>query len=393
MISIACNRKAAPLLAAFFSGVLLLAGPACGQSLRAFDQELSQMISVLAPGVVMVEARPAESRIPRFPGQNLNSEQPVNAIIGSGLVIDSVGHILTTLSLVEGCDNFQVESGGKSYSARLIGVDHRHNLAVLKSDGVFRHHVEISPFPPLEGRLALAYGKTIGRFGYPMLGIIAGRQNDGTFLMSGSLLPGLLGGGVFDLSGQLIGVIISGNVSTDDNGPGSLGGVVMVPTAIALSAADKIICCGNRPAGYLGLEASAIELVSARGAVLREAVVVVHVDAGSPAAAAGFIVGDIITRLNRQDINDDRDLQQMISTAGADSTVTIEYLHGRQNLVTVVTLGKQPGPSEGYPFTPVASGQRSDGTMDNRRIDSVRAEIMRLQKELEQMLRRIDATR
>jgi len=372
---------------------MILAGPAESQSLRALDQELSQMISTLAPGVVMVEARPAETRIPRFPGQSLTSEQPVNAVVGSGLVIDSLGHILTTLSLVDGCDDFEVESGGKSYSARLVGVDHRHNLAVLKSDGVFRHHLESSPFPPLEGRLALAYGKTIGRFGYPMLGIIAGQQNDGTFLMSGSLLPGLLGGGVFDLSGQLIGVIISGNVSTDDNGPGILGGVVMVPTAIALSSADKIICCGNRPAGYLGLETSAIELVSAQGVVMREAVVVMHVDPGSPAATAGFVVGDIVTRLNRRDITDDRDLQQMISTAGADSTVTIEYLHGRQNLAAVVTLGKQPGPSNSYPPTQAAFGQRSDRSGYDRQIDSVRAEIARLQKILDQMLRRIEATR
>jgi S1-C subfamily serine protease len=381
------------MLAAFFSGVVLLAGFAEGQSLRALDQELSQVISILAPGVVTVEARPPETRIPRFPGQNLTSEQPVNAIVGSGLIIDSLGHILTTLSLVEGCDDFEVESGTKNYPARLVGVDHRHNLAVLKCDGVIRHHLTISPFPPLEGRLVLAYGKTIGKFGYPMLGIVAGRQNDGTFLMSGSLLPGLLGGGVFDLSGQLIGVIISGNVGPDDDGPGLPGGVVMVPSSIALSAADKIICCGNRPAGYLGIETSAIELVSAQGVVLREAVVVMHVDPDSPAAAAGLTVGDIVTRVNRQDITDDRDLQQMISTAGADSTVTIEYLHGRQNLAAAVALAKQPGPSDPYPFTQTAFGQRSGDPHSDRRIDSIRAEITRLQKELEQMLRRLDATR
>lgn len=393
MISFVVKRKAALSLAAFFSGVIILAGLAGGQSLHGLDQELSQMITILAPGVVTVEARPAETRIPRFPGQNLSAEQPVNAMVGSGLVIDSVGHILTTLSLVEGCDDFEIESNGKSFPARLIGVDHRHNLAVLKSDGIFRHYLKPSPIPPLEGRLALAYGKTVGRFGYPMLGIIAGRQNDGTFLMSGSLLPGLLGGGVFDLSGFLIGVIVSGDISSDDNGVGISGGVVLVPTAIAFSAADKIICCGNRPAGYLGIETSAIELVSARGNVVREAVVVTYVYPGSPAANVGFEVGDIITRLNRQDITDDRDFQKTISTAGADSTVAIEYLHGRQNKTIVISLGRQPDASEPHLMTQAASGQRYAGSEMERRVDSVRMEILRLQKELDEMLHRIESTR
>lgn len=392
MISIAVRRKAAVSLAAFFSGVVLLAAPAAGQSLQALDQEMAKMVSVLASGVVTIEARPPESRIPRYPGQNLSTEQPVNAIVGSGLLIDSVGHILTTLNLVEGGEEFEVDCDGRRFPARLIGVDHRHNLAVLKSDGVFRQYVKPSPIPPLEGRLALAYGKTIGRFGYPMLGIIAGRQNDGTYLMSGALPPGLLGGGVFDLSGFLLGIIIAGDIGRGDDGGYFPGGVVLAPTNIALSAADKIICCGNRPAGYLGLETSAIELVSAQGKVIREAVVVTYVYPESPAAAAGFEVGDIVTRLNRHDITDDRELQKTISTAGADSTVVLEVLHGRQSMTLAVTLGKQPGPRDFPPAAQYAGGGRRDLGMEGR-IDSVRTEILRLQKELDQMLRRLDATR
>ncbi|NMC44891.1 MAG: PDZ domain-containing protein [candidate division Zixibacteria bacterium] len=393
MISIAVRRKAAVSLAAFFSGVIFLAAPADGQSLQALDQEMAKMVSVLASGVVTIEARPPESRIPRYPSQNLSTEQPVNAIVGSGLIIDSVGHILTTLNLVEGCEEFEVDCDGRRFAARLIGVDHRHNLAVLKIDGVFRQYVKPSPIPPLEGRLVLAYGKTIGRFGYPMLGIIAGRQNDGTYLMSGALPPGLLGGGVFDLSGFLLGIIIAGDISRGDDGGYFPGGVVLAPTNIALSAADKIICCGNRPAGYLGLETSAIELVSAQGKVIREAVVVTYVYPESPAAAAGFVVGDIVTRLNRHDVTDDRELQKTISTAGADSTVVLEVLHGRQTMTLAVTLGKQPGPRD---FPPAAAqyagGGRRDSDME-RRIDSVRTEILRLQKELDQMLHLIESTR
>lgn len=381
--------KAAVFLAAFFSAAASLTPTACGQSLASFDQELSQVIARIAPGVAAVVAHLPENRIPLFPGHGMPTGRPVDAVVGSGLVIDTLGHILTTLTLVDGGNDFEVYLSGRELPAKLVGTDRRHNLAVLKIEGSYRPFLEISAFPPLEGRLALAYGRAIGRFGYPALGIIAGRQNDGSYLMSGTLLPGLLGGGVFDLTGRLIGIISSGSIDSDAGGRGSFGGIIMIPAAIAMSSATRIICCGDREAGYLGIEASAIELVSPEGKVLREAVVITQVDPGSPAAAAGMVVGDIITRFNRQDIADDRELQKMVSSAGADSTVTIDYLHGRQNKAAVITLVSQSPQKEQITVT-----QQGRPTLDiGRRIDSVRLEILRLQKELDLLLDRVESAR
>jgi len=389
------TEKAALTLAAFFSVAALAAG-AAGQSLTGLDQELSQVISRISPAVVVVEARTSQTKAPLFSRADLNQDATVSAVVGSGLLIDSIGHVLTIFSLVEGNEDIKVEVDGKTVDARLMGVDRRHDLAVLKIEGVHWPYLERSAFPPFIGRLALAYGRAIDRTGYPTLGIIAGRRSDGAYLMSGSALPGLLGGGVFDLNGNLIGIITSGSIDDEAGLDSHWGGMLLLPAATAFSSADRIICCGGRAAGYLGIETAAIELVSAAGKVVREAVVITAVDPGSPADKARLAVGDIITRFARQDITDDRELQRLVATSGTDSLITIEFIHGQADRTADIRLAPNPhrtGPPRGRRLA--ADGNRTNGLPDEiqRRIDSMRIEIRRLQTDLEQLLRRIEFAR
>jgi S1-C subfamily serine protease len=210
------DKKAAVIMAVFFSILLFIVGNVQAQELATLDREISQVIDRIAGAVATVEARPQPSRAPIFPDQSRIFSRPVKAVVGSGLLIDSVGHILTSLRLVDGYDDFSVEIDGQTMAASLVGFDRRHHLAVLKVDSIFHSYLDVSPFPPVTGRLALAYGHAIDHTGYPALGIIAGRQTDGSYLVSGTVLPGLLGGGIFDLRGKLIGVISSGNVVVND---------------------------------------------------------------------------------------------------------------------------------------------------------------------------------
>jgi len=383
-------------MAVFFSLTFLPTINLSAQSLNLLDRDISQIVNRVSKGVVTVEAHPPEGKIPLFQGQDLYRLEPVNAVVGSGLLIDSVGHILTILSLVDGYENFRVVMEGKSIAADLVGVDRRYNLAVLKIDSIFYDYLEMSSVPPLIGRLAIGYGQAIGRTGYPILGVIAGRRSDGSYLMSGSALPGLPGGGVFDLSGRLIGVISSGSAVSDDSGDNHWGGIVILPASIAYEAADRIICCGDYEAGYLGVKTTAIELVSADGKVMGEAVVISRVEPGSPAAGAGLRMGDIITGFASRPVIGDHELHRLVSSAGSDNIVKIKYIRGRKNAVAAIRLSSVPN-----------QGNRS-GKIDNeryskhqsitarrlqRRIDSMRSELSRLQEELERLLRRVETTR
>jgi len=392
--SIAKEIKTAALLAVFFSMTILTG--AVAQELQGLDREISRIVDQVSATVVTVEAHQRESKTPLYSGSARALDEPIYAVVGSGLLIDSIGHILTVLGAVDGYEDFRAEIDGRIVEADLVGMDRSHNVAVLKVPGVFPQWAEVSTIPPFSGRLALAYGRVIGRTGYPALGIIAGRQSDGTYLMSGSVLPGLLGGGVFDLSGKLLGLISSGSITATGPRDRYWGGIIILPVSTAIAAADRIICCGNREAGYLGIKTTDIELVMSDENVLHEAVVISDVEKRSPAAAAGLRVGDIITRVAFRMITNDRELQRLISSAGADSTIPIEFIRGQIRLNVNVPLAATPQRRNAVN----GSAEATTGNRDyvtamelRKRIDSLQVETSRLQRELDQLMDRLDSAR
>jgi len=392
--SIGKEIKTAAMLAVFFSVTVLTC--AVAQELQGLDREISRIVDRVSATVVTVEAHQRETRTPLYSGPARVLDEPIYAVVGSGLLIDSIGHILTVLGAVDGYEDFRAEIDGRIVQADLVGMDRSHNVAVLKVPGVFAQWVDISTVPPFSGRLALAYGRVIGRTGYPALGIIAGRQSDGTYLMSGSVLPGLLGGGVFDLSGKLLGLISSGSITAADPRDRYWGGIIILPVSMAITAADRIICCGDREAGFLGIRTTDIELVMSDEKVLREAVVISDVEKRSPAAAAGLRIGDIITRVALRTITNDRELQRLINSAGADSIIPIEFIRGQMRLSINVPLAAMPQRRNIVNGGPGATtGDRDYVTaMELRkRIDSLRVEASRLQRELDQFMDRLDSAR
>ena len=366
------------------------------QGLDALDSEIAAIISSVSGSVVTVEARMGERSVPLYTGASNRMGNPISTVVGSGILIDSLGHILTIQSLVEGFDDFRVEIDSHSLKAELVGIDRRLNLAVLRVIGLKPRPTAISPYPPLSGRLALAYGRSIGQTGYPSLGVIAGRQNDGNFLMSGTVLPGLLGGGVFDLSGRLIGIITAGTISGPEQRQNVWGGIIMVPSGAALTAAERIINFGNREAGYLGVRTTTIELVSEEGVVLGEAVVIADVAAESPAALAGLAVGDIITNCAHISITSDRQLQQLITAAGSDSTVTIEFIRGNRQMGISIALSTTPK-SNMYLSNGAGSKSSTKEILAafelQQKIDSMKTEMTRLQIQLDRLINRFSSPR
>lgn len=387
-------RKTAASLAVFFSIVIIPALPAMSQNLEFLDHEIPQIVERISGSVVTVESRLQASRAPLYPGNAQKLAEPVNAVVGSGLVIDSVGHILTVLSLVDGYDDFRIQHNGRNLPADLVGVDRGFHLAVLKADEPDTVHLEPSPFPPFSGRLVLSYGRASGGTGYPSLGIIAGRQSDGSYLVSGSAVPGIMGGGVFDLAGRLAGIITAGNIQTDGGGSGYRDGIFMIPVSTALSVADRIICCGDREAGYLGVTTTAIELVSGGKKVLGEAVVISDVEPNSPAALAGLKPGDIITRVSYRDITSDRQLQRLVSSAGSDSTVVLDVMRGGRNFTLRIPLQPRSDAARSVPYTPTQDEINSRLIAElQRRIDNMRMEMEQLQRELNRLVGQSSSTR
>lgn len=380
-------RKTAASLAVFFSIVIIPVTWAYCQDLEFLDHEIPRIVERISGSVVTVESRLQASRTPLYPGTAQKMAEPVNAVVGSGLLIDSVGHILTVLSLVDGYDDFRIHYDDQNIPAQLVGVDRGFHLAVLKIDQPTAVHLEPTPFPPFAGRLVLSYGRSSGGTGYPSLGIIAGRQSDGSCLVSGSAVPGVMGGGVFDLAGRLAGIIIAGNIPTDAAGGGYRDGIVMIPVSTALGVADRIICCGDRDAGYLGVTTTAIELVSSAKKVLGEAVVISDIEVNSPAAKAGLKPGDIITRVSYREITSDRQLQRLVSSAGSDSTLIIDVMRGGRTFTLNIPLQSRSQIRQTVAYTPTQDQVNARLIADlQRRIDEMKTEMERLQRELNRLL-------
>ncbi len=383
-------------MAVFFSISFALFGlPQSGsaQSLETLDNEIATIIRDISSAVVTVEARWPNPKIPLSP-ENLNRfGEPVNAILGTGIIMDSLGHILTVIGMVDQFESFFIHLGKRSVKAWLVGVDRSSGLAVLEIKEPTPNFLEATPFPPFTGRLSLIYGRTAGDTGYPSLGIIAGRQRDGSFLISGSLPPGLPGGGVFNLSGELIGVIRSGNDGKYDCG--SSAGIIMQQSADAYASAYRIICCGSHDAGYLGVRTTAIELVTETGEVLGEAVVISEMEMSSPAATAGLRVGDVITKFGKHPVTNDYELQKLAGVAGPSSLIEIEYIRSRDKAVVNVTLSTYPT-DYGLDFNPTKTSEQnrlSQARQLQKKIDSMDGEMRRLQATLKQIMSRSASSR
>lgn len=382
------NKKAALVMAAFFW--MFFAGSGTAQSLVSIDESLSKIIPQISPAVVTVEARVPGAKLPLSPEQRVRHGAPIRAMVGSGLLIDSLGHIITNLGIVDGRDEFKVGIYGTVVDAQLIGIDEPHRLAVLKVDGHYPHHIEVSPSQPAVGRIAVVFGRAPEQIAYPALGIVAGRRSDGNYLISCSAWPGVLGGGVFDVYGRLIGFISSGDIGREDGHGYPWGGIVMLPASVAVASANKIICCGNRHAGYLGIETVDIELVSATGQTTGQGVIVTRVEPHSPAAATGLREGDIITAFNHRSVTKEQELQRLILETDSDSPVNIEYTRGHQNVVASVRLSSFPDRRKDIALSdqkrtiPVQRALLPNDLA--KRIDSLQFEMERLRRQVDRLL-------
>ncbi len=382
------------VMAAFFSISSSVAYSADTTVAVSLDAHLSRMLTVVAPAVVTVEARTPAQKMPVYPGNTIRTSPAINSSVGSGVVIDSLGHIITILDDIDEYESFRVHIADIPVSVTRVGSDRRYNLVVLRlPDSIQLPYIEPSIIPPPVGRMALAYGHAFGQDGYPTLGIVAGRRSDGMYLMSGSAVPGLLGGGVFDLSGRMIGLISSGSINTEQALGGYAGGILVLPAATVFAAANRVLTHGDFESGYLGVRTLAIELVSPEGQVSGEGVVVASVEANSPGARAGLQMGDIIVSIDGSGVTTDRQLQRRIARSGADSVVVLGCLRGVDRFSLPVRLGQLP---DGYRLagsreataTATSSGRRTAEL--RRQIDHLRSEMARMQRQLERLLHQVN---
>lgn len=229
--------------------------------------------------------------------------------LGSGVVIDNQGHVLTNYHVIKQAQELNVTlANGQSQMAKVVGVDPDVDLAVIKLSEPTVAAIGMTSQVPRIGDIALAIGNSFGVGQSVTQGIISGlgRTNLGlakieNFIQTDvAINPGNSGGALVNTDGELIGVVTA-VFSTD----GAYQGISFaIPAYSALDIAKDLIKKGKVVRGYLGIEMHKLSEMEADffGLGQTTGMLITGIHPDSPAQQAGVELGDVLLSINDQAI-------------------------------------------------------------------------------------------
>jgi len=385
-VASAARRFGIPLVLAVFFSI-----PICAQdnSLSALESGLNDLVYRLSRSVVTVEA--SRATVPE--AQPTLVTRGAQSLISSGLIWDSAGHVLVSASMIAGYDRLHIFLESHILNARLIGIDYFNEIALLAVDSLEGLPVTISAAHTCAGRMVIGLGNTFGVRASPAIGFCAGARPDGTMQFTFPVTSGGLGGGVFDLSGKLVG-LVSGAVGMQNEV------AIALPAYRLPSIVSYLLKHGDRPAGYIGVSASDVEVSSNPagdlGAMTASttspppnaphfAVMVTAVQPGSPAMAAGLQSGDILYEVDGNEVGSSLELATFVRLHYPGSRMDVGLVRrGRQLTIPVQVGAKKLVPA------PIAGGYRSARDFS---ADSLRRIVHQLREQIRRLEQRLDALR
>lgn len=264
---------------------------------------------------------------------------------GSGVIYSSDGYIITNYhvieSVVEATSSAKIEvfigdTDTTSHEATVVGYSISSDLAVLKINVTGLTPVEIGSSDELKvGQFVVTIGSPggldfRGSVTYGVISgldrVVSGDEDVKLIQTDAAINPGNSGGALLDTNGKLIGINSSKIVSTEYEGMG-----FAIPVSTVIEKCDKIISKQNEPEPYIGISLSmkyTEEVLSYYG--FPNGAVVLSVDEGGPAEAAGIRRGDIITEFDGEEVESAALLEEMIAECEPGKSVKVKiYRSGR----------------------------------------------------------------
>ena len=270
--------------------------------------------------------------------------------LGSGVIIDASGVILTNEHVVKGADQVLVElADGRQFKAVDVKIDPQSDLAIvrIKADGSL-------PAAKLGDSDALDIGDWVLAIGNPFdldltvsAGIISSKgrvlpsSRRAHFLQTDAAInPGNSGGPLVNLDGEVVGI----NTAIASASGVYEGVGFAIPSNLARWVADQLIAHGRVRRAYLGVAIAEVSPQTARelGVALRQGVLVSQIFPNSPAAKAQLQAGDIITAFAGRNVAQPRELQELVERAAIDSTQTIRIVRNGQPRELSITVEALP---------------------------------------------------
>ncbi len=384
----AARTVSTPLLLAV---LFCLSAKAADSTLAAMENSLSELIFRVSRSVVTVEAsRPVGSN-----ALSGDSGESLQQLISSGLVVDSSGHVLTAASSVVGFDHITVSIDNDIIPARVVGIDYQTGLALLRSDRPAGEPAVLSRQHGCAGKMIVALGNSMGVRACPSIGFCAGFRPDGMLQFTTTITPGSLGGGIFDLSGYLVGVIVDGL------GDGRVAEAALAVPAHKLPTIMRYLSTrGDREAGYIGISTVDIEITPGleislptrlasttadHQQLLHRAALITDVVPSSAAERAGLRRGDLLFSINGSIIHSAWELMYMVQRQKPGAVMELGLIRNSQQRSARIHIGRRtisPGVVFRNPVDTTLGPASSSDQSILQRIENLRRELEDLERQV-----------
>jgi S1-C subfamily serine protease len=292
--------------------------------LGAISNQMADAVARAAAAMVQVRGRP---------------RQPASGIVYAENLVLTADHV------VERDDDLSVETpDGRALAAQLVGRDPASDLALLRVPDLGLTPAAFAAAPARVGQIVLAVGRPLSGGPMASLGIVSAlggplRSRRGAVLeqfiqTDATPYPGFSGGPLADSQGAVVGLLTTGLAG---------GATLAVPAALARSVAETLGSQGFVRRGFLGISSQPVELPEGQRAGREQAsgLLVVRVEPGSPAAAAGLILGDVLVAFDGQTVADTEDLQALLGGERVGRAVPALVIRGGTLLSLAVTVGQR----------------------------------------------------
>jgi S1-C subfamily serine protease len=278
-------------------------------TLSAISDQMADAVAAIGPAVVQVQGR----------------RRPASGIVYATDVV------MTTVRALGREDGLHVRvHDGRTLDAELGGWDPASGLAVLRVSGLGITAATVADRPPRVGHLAVAVARSWSNALTASAGIVSviggplptgrGRAIDEVIRTTAPMHDGFAGGAFVDTSGRAVGIATAAEIR---------GLAVVIPAPIAWKTAATLLEHGRLKRGYLGIAGQPVRLSDRQRADSREqALLVVAVTNGTPADAAGVLVGDVMLDFDGHPVESPEDLLDLLLGERVGKTVPIRVLRG-----------------------------------------------------------------
>jgi S1-C subfamily serine protease len=333
-----------------------------GSLLAQFERELQSVVEAVRPSIVTVRATHSTRDM-----HNPSLKRAPSMSVGSGLILDSTGLIMTASRVVKDADDYWVETtDGRMYQAALLGSSEDISVLQIKgkelSPASFGDAVDLGV-----GSFVAALGNSYGFACGVSWGQVNGFRPDGTIQLALGVSPGNTGGALVNTRGLVVGLIkakISEPFYLDplhlrtqvgpDTVPISFPGrrlelptspvSLAIPIQTALRQARRIIESGTEPRAYVGVYVEDLTGWYVAHFKTSDGVLVTGVVDRTPAQESGLQRADVITAVDRQEVNSVRRFRQVVGQALPGQRLQFDVIRGGRPLKLVVEAGQVETP-------------------------------------------------